>query len=224
MSTTLYPPIPYPTTDQEFLLAAGATVHPFQYKTHDFSPDFLSIYARPTLTYHPWARLWHINTSHILEAIFPRYPSSSCNFIGFAACRERFLEFCLVVDGVFGGDGGEGNGKCITDWSIEAPFQRSLLKPGDINDNDYDEDEEDDNKNTDESHGKNNDSGVAMNSAESMQTQMQESTQEMKNKPKNELIRGNSNQNSNRNTKKSMKKKMHIKGSNTPRGRLGSKD
>ncbi|KAF7874942.1 hypothetical protein EAF04_002116 [Stromatinia cepivora] len=297
MSTTLYPPIPAPTTDQEFLLAAGVKIHPSQYKTHDFSPHFLSIYARPTLTYHPWARLWHIPTSHILEAISPRYPSSSSNFLGFAAYKDRYLEFCLEVDSYFGWIGGGnkgkvGNGrgeggigkvkpigrsemegawikvlvgmfeemrmkrdvmrgfvgmrvgggegrilmtirevdaemkevlrmaveqrfgkeveeywarkwkiyghrcpnldvKCITDWSIEAPFQKSLLKPNDINNNDYDEDEdededEDDDKNADESHGENNDSGVAMNYAESPQMQMQE--------PKNELMPENSNQ------------------------------
>ncbi|EDN90939.1 predicted protein [Sclerotinia sclerotiorum 1980 UF-70] len=32
--------------------------------------------------------------------------------------------------------------KCITDWSVEAPFQKSLLKPGDVNEDDYVEDED----------------------------------------------------------------------------------
>ncbi|CAD6439779.1 0d9b0beb-88d4-45d7-9924-22bd3aa9c1ca [Sclerotinia trifoliorum] len=32
--------------------------------------------------------------------------------------------------------------KCTTDWSVEAPFQKSLLKPGDVNEDDYEEDED----------------------------------------------------------------------------------
>ncbi|KAF7907497.1 uncharacterized protein EAF01_005083 [Botrytis porri] len=287
MSTTLYPPVSAPSTDQQFLVSASVRVLESQYHTIDFSPEFLSIYGRPTLVYRPWARLWSIPCTEILEAITPRYPSHTAVFLKFAAYKDRYIEFCLEVDNYYGwlgmsknrkgkgkGDGkeGEDSGKesarvigraemegawcklligmfdemrskrdvmrnfvglrsmlgedrilmtikeveadmkevlrnavkqrfskeaeeywvrkwkiygyrcpeldveCITDWSIEAPFQKSLLKPTDINNNDYMEtdDEISDEKYTPS--GKNIDSGVSLHDSESPQTQ---TTQEL---------------------------------------------
>ncbi|KAF7957688.1 hypothetical protein EAE96_003260 [Botrytis aclada] len=282
MSSTIYPPVPAPSTDQQFLISAGVRVLESQYHTLDFSPQFLSIYGRPTLIYRPWARLWSIPCTQILEDITPRYPSSTAVFLKFAGYKDRYLEFCLEVDNYYGWLGrdrskrreGKENGKerensekertkiigrakmegawckiligmfdemrskrdvmrnyvglrsmlseerilmtiknveaemkevlrfaveqrfskeaeaywarkwkvygyrcpeldvkCITDWSIEAPFQKSLLKPTDINTNDY---IETDDETTDQSctpSGQNIDSGVSLHSAASSQTQ-----------------------------------------------------
>ncbi|KAI9649036.1 hypothetical protein NHQ30_001603 [Ciborinia camelliae] len=316
MSTTQYPPIAAPTMDQEFLSAAGVTVHPSQYKTLDFSPLFLSIYGRPTITYRAWARLWSIEASHILEGVCRKYPSSSSNFLGFAGYKDRYLEFCMEVDSYFGrlGEGGKrggGNGrdaraegslqpvgraemegawikvlvgmfeemrgkrdlmrgfvgmrfgkgdgrilmtirevegemrnvlreaveqrfgkeaeeywarkwkvygyrcpaldvKCITDWSVEAPFQKSLLKPEDINDNDYDE--------NDDHEG--DDSGVAMDGVETTQETKQKMKQEPKQEPNPNPKREINSQASDEplSTKQNMKQEMKLEESDTLHG------
>ncbi|KAG4034155.1 hypothetical protein MFRU_003g01300 [Monilinia fructicola] len=261
MSITLYPPVRAPTLDQELLAEAGARVHPTQYKTHDFSARFQSIYGRPTSTYHAWARLWTMPTRGGVLA--GAAPAATANFLVFAGHGGRFVEFCVGVDargagrpvgrgemegawvrvlvGMFeemrggrermrafvGRRVGRGKGrllmtireveaemrvvlrsaveqrfgrdaeaywerkwrvhglrypdldvKRVTDWAVEAPFQKSLLKPEDVNDDDYDEtgdehehEHEDGNRNEDrgERGGEKNDSAVAMDSIETTQ-------------------------------------------------------
>ncbi|KAB8300005.1 hypothetical protein EYC80_000245 [Monilinia laxa] len=79
--------------------------------------------------------------------------------------------------------------KRVTDWSVEAPFQKSLLKPEDINDNDYDETDDehehehehengDNNQDHDESTDENNDSAVATEGIEKKQNPTPHSTEE----------------------------------------------
>ncbi|QSZ30742.1 hypothetical protein DSL72_000300 [Monilinia vaccinii-corymbosi] len=70
--------------------------------------------------------------------------------------------------------------KPVTDWSVEAPFQKSLLNPEDINDNDYDEND-DENENENSSHGESNNDlavAIAMEGIETTQEPMPHSTQE----------------------------------------------
>ncbi|ATZ48267.1 hypothetical protein BCIN_03g05010 [Botrytis cinerea B05.10] len=349
MSTTLYPPVPAPSSDQEFLISAGVCVLESQQHTLDFSPQFLSIYGRPTLVYRPWARLWSISCTHILEAITPRYPSHTAVFLKFAAYKDRYLEFCLEVDNYYGWLGRDrdkkrrenGNSrvgedsekesamiigraemegawcklligmfdemrskrdvmrnfvgmrsllgedrilmtikeveaemkevlrlaveqrfgkqvekywarkwkiygyrcpeldiKCVTDWSIEAPFQKSLLEPNDINDNDY---METDNEITDETcnpSGENIDSGVSFQSAQSSQTQTiqkytqktsqeseQDKSQEVNVKEEEEEEEATlEKSNPVLNTKQNLKWAMHGEDSDTMHGRLAFRD
>ncbi|TGO42200.1 hypothetical protein BHYA_0011g00340 [Botrytis hyacinthi] len=342
MSTTLFPPVPAPSTDQQFLISAGVRVLESQYHTLDFSPQFLSIYGRPTLVYRPWERLWSIPCTHILEAVTPRYPSHTAVFLKFAAYKDRYLEFCLEVDNYYGwlrmnrdkkgkgnansreGENGEEESaaiigraemegawcklligmfdemrskrdvmrnfvglrsmldeerivmtikeveaemkevlrfaveqrfskeveeywarkwkiygyrcpeldvECITDWSIEAPFQKSLLKPNDINTNDYIEtdDEIADEKCTPS--GENIDSGISLHSAESSQTQTthehiqkmsqeseQEQTQEESVEEEEEAVIEKSDPALN--TKQNLKQEMRGEDSDTMHGRL----
>ncbi|TGO61718.1 hypothetical protein BCON_0025g00460 [Botryotinia convoluta] len=342
MSTTLYPPVPAPSTDQQFLISAGVRVLESQYHTLDFSPQFLSIYGRPTLVYRPWARLWSIPCTHILEAITPRYPSHTAVFLKFAAYKYRYLEFCLEVDNYYGwlgmnrdkkgkGKGNEKEGenskkegatiigraemegawcklligmfdemrskrdvmrnfvglrsmlgeerilmtikeveaemkevlrlaveqrfgkeveeywarkwkiygyrcpeldfKCITDWSIEAPFQKSLLKPNDINNNDYIETDDEIADETCTLSGENIDSGVSLHSAESSQTQMtQEYTQKLSQDSEPEQTQEESVEEGEEaileksdpalNTKQNLKQEMRGEDSDTMHGRL----
>ncbi|RAL67715.1 hypothetical protein DID88_008453 [Monilinia fructigena] len=165
MSTNLYPPVRAPTLDQELLSSSGTRIHPSQYKTLDFSPLFQPIYGRPTTTYHAWARLWSIPSSRILEGRV-------------SPVSERDDELPRVC-GV--------PGARVTDWSVEAPFQKSLLKPEDINDNDYDETDDEhehehdhenrnNNQDHDESNDENNDSAVAMEGIEKKQNPTPNST------------------------------------------------
>ncbi|KAF5879514.1 uncharacterized protein Bfra_006722 [Botrytis fragariae] len=343
MSTTLYPPVAAPSTDQQFLISAGVRVLESQYHTLDFAPQFLSIYGRPTLVYRPWARLWLIPCTHILEAITPRYPSHTAVFLKFAAYKDRYLEFCLEVDNYYGwlrmnrDKKGKGNGnsregansekegatiigraemegawcklligmfdemrskrdvmrnfvglrsmlgeerilmtikeveaemkevlrfaveqrfgkeveeywarkwkiygyrcpeldvKCITDWSIEAPFQKSLLKPNDINNNDYIETDDEIADETYTASGDNIDSGVSLHSGESSQTQMtQEPTPEMSQESELEQIKEQNVEEEEEdaileksdpalNTKQNLKREMRGEDSDAMHGRL----
>ncbi|KAF7955233.1 uncharacterized protein EAE97_000492 [Botrytis byssoidea] len=344
MSTTLFPPVPAPSTDQQFLISAGVRVLESQYHTLDFSPQFLSIYGRPTLVYRPWERLWSIPCTHILEAVTPRYPAHTAVFLKFAAYKDRYVEFCLEVDNYYGwlrmnSNKGKGNGnsregengekegariigraemegawcklligmfdemrskrdvmrnfvglrsmldeerivmtikeveaemkevlrfaveqrfskeveeywarkrkiyeyrcpeldvECITDWSIEAPFQKSLLKPNDINNNDYIEtDDEITDETCTSSHDENIDSGISLNSAESSQTQMthehiqkmsqeseQEGTQEESVEEEEEEDASIEESDPALNTKLNLKQEMRGEDSDTMYGRL----
>ncbi|ESZ94684.1 hypothetical protein SBOR_4935 [Sclerotinia borealis F-4128] len=277
MSTTLHPPIPYPSLDQQFLLLAGARIRPSQYHTLDFPPSFLDIYGRPTLTYYPWARLWNEarESDRIIEGVMSSGEGIGGDFMRFAVGKwdgERYLEWCKLVDWVFGELGDKGKGKitgitlpvgrlemegawvkvlvgmydemrgdrdmlrgyvgmrvgrgegrilmssrevqeemkdvlrravaqrfskkveeywerkwrvygyrfpdldvkCVTDHSIEAPFQKSLLKPEDVNNNDYDETDDERNEREIDVEGK-----------EGMREGMEELKKELEMEPKN---------------------------------------
>ncbi|KAF7864276.1 uncharacterized protein EAF02_010244 [Botrytis sinoallii] len=342
MSTTLYPPVTAPSTDQQFLISAGVRILESQYHTLDFSLEFLSIYGRPTLVYRPWERLWSIPCTHILEAITPRYPAHTAVFLKFAAYKDRYLEFCLEVDNYYewlrmnrdkkgkeNGNSREGENsekesatvigrvemeaawcklligmfdemrskrdvmrhfvgmrsrlgeerilmtikeveadmkevlrfaveqrfskevekywarkwkiygyrcpeldvKCITDWSIEAPFQKSLLKPNDMNNNDYIETDDEITNETYTPSGENTDSGVSLHSAESSQTQMiQEPTPKMSQEPEPEKSQEENVEEEEEaviekpdpslNTKQNLKQEMRGEDSDTMHGRL----